>query len=705
MKTRCNVIHQWQPVLVGMLLIMLTPLLVQGYTGVFAVQGYIQNPDDPNGVCDLGSGIYTLDSQTNVATGPFTYVNPQFDPDTGEQLLDPCTDQPTRFNGGGFFDVVILPDGKTAAVSAFGDSTILFLDISNPANPVKLYQLKIPFFAEDMALTPNGKYLLVADGGFTARLVSIEIQSYRIVQNFEFPECDPADPNCSGRYANAVVVDRYNNVFVADYFGGAVHVFHIDPTTGIISDYNPTVSFDIIPSRPVNITLDRDGNHLVAISSVYDQLDPAWPLSEEVPAFWVFQSDGPGAVTMIQTVTDLGAPSLESGDGGIQSAAYALDGTAFYYDLQNTLPDAIEWPYSKTTLKSMTVNPDGTLTKTDTALLVTPRGTSQLFGVDTMDFEPTGQTLYLSNPTVSGAQPVIDVVDIATLQLSNIVVGDLTAQFFSLPVGMGWQIVPTFALWSKASTGQGEVWQINPEAGSAYATFALQHTAGWEAVSLIPKSNGTFLVLWNNGTTGQSVVWNVNMDGVKLSEFPMQYTTGWQVTSFFPNAGGTFWVVWSNVSTGQSVICRVNAAGTRLSAFPISQSAGWGVTSLVQNADGTFRVLWSNASTGQGAIWQVSAMDESGGRVISQLSLPTNSAGWKATSLFPTQNSFVVTWTNASTGQAQVWTVNAQGAKMLDFPMQNTSGWRLNGYEQSTQGIVKQAPVPPTPAGFLLWTK
>ena len=84
-------------------------------------------------------------------------------------------------HGGGLFDAIVTPDGKTAVVSNFGSSIVYFLDLSNPASPAILGNAPIKydtgtvdkegkpivygFFAEDMALTPDGRYLLVTDGG------------------------------------------------------------------------------------------------------------------------------------------------------------------------------------------------------------------------------------------------------------------------------------------------------------------------------------------------------------------------------------------------------------------------------------------------------------------------------------------------------------------------------------------------------------
>jgi DNA-binding beta-propeller fold protein YncE len=128
--------------------------------------------------------------------------------------------------GGGLFDVVITSDGKTAIVSNFGDSRIFFVDISKGLDcpPSALpTSVRTGMFAEDMVITPNGQYVLVADGGFTPYVVSVNIATRVTLRN-----------NLgTNRYANSVdITPDGQTVIVSDYFNGTVHAFGLDYTLG-----------------------------------------------------------------------------------------------------------------------------------------------------------------------------------------------------------------------------------------------------------------------------------------------------------------------------------------------------------------------------------------------------------------------------------------------------------------------------------------
>jgi DNA-binding beta-propeller fold protein YncE len=97
--------------------------------------------------------------------------------------------------GGGLFDVVITPNGKTAIVSNFGDSRLYFIDISNGFNPPTTLptSVRTGMFAEDMVVTPDGQYVLVTDGGFSPYISVIRTDPTLVCRNY-----------LGSRYANAV---------------------------------------------------------------------------------------------------------------------------------------------------------------------------------------------------------------------------------------------------------------------------------------------------------------------------------------------------------------------------------------------------------------------------------------------------------------------------------------------------------------------
>lgn len=84
-----------------------------------------------------------------------------FDPGTGTQT------GVVNLPSGNKYDAVISPDGKYAYVSSFNESTIYVVDLTTKALASGINAITVSTFAEDMAITPDGKYLLVVDGSIT----------------------------------------------------------------------------------------------------------------------------------------------------------------------------------------------------------------------------------------------------------------------------------------------------------------------------------------------------------------------------------------------------------------------------------------------------------------------------------------------------------------------------------------------------------
>jgi DNA-binding beta-propeller fold protein YncE len=275
--------------------------------------------------------------------------------------------------GGGLFDVVITPDGKTAVVSNFGDSKIFFIDISKgfAVAPTILKAVRIPFFAEDMDITPDGKYLLVTDGGFSARITVVDIAGRTVLNTY----------NLRNNYANAVTIAPCGLVLLADYFAGKIHAYVIDGS-GILTY---SVSYGILPCRPVNIAVSPDGQTAIIVDA-----------SRSTACIF----------TIVPTCKNLifkGFIPLPARSG--QSCVFSKDGKKAYY-LSNS--------QNKGTLViELEVHNPGEVSATGTTIPVTPkRGTSQLFGVDNMALDPSGDYLYVTNPTLSGGITGVSVIDL-----------------------------------------------------------------------------------------------------------------------------------------------------------------------------------------------------------------------------------------------------------------------------------------------------
>jgi DNA-binding beta-propeller fold protein YncE len=276
--------------------------------------------------------------------------------------------------GGGLFDVMITPDGKKGIISNFGDSKIFVVDISGGfnGNPQVLGEVLIPFFAEDIDITPDGKYALVTDGGFSSRLAVVDIDNMAWIYNH----------NLKNRYANAVAIAPNGRfILLADYFAGNIHSYALagdGSITFVQTEY-------ILPLRPVNIAISPDGQTAIAVNAGSCNL-----------AVFALSPDGQFGITGIVT--------LSSKNG--QSCVFSKDGTkAYYYSNSQNKPPRIH---------VLDITGPGVVTVDSYIDMSIPRGTSQLFGVDTLAIDPSGNYLYVGNPTLSGGVVETTVIDLAT---------------------------------------------------------------------------------------------------------------------------------------------------------------------------------------------------------------------------------------------------------------------------------------------------
>lgn len=316
------------------------------------------------------------------------------------QFIDPVTNIATSHYlkgglgsyGGGLFDVVITHDGKTAIVSNFGDSKIFYIDISAGFNapPTLLGSSRPGFFAEDMVITPDDQYVLVADGGFSPRIAVIDIATHQLIRN----------NNLGSRYANAVdITPDGQTVLTADYFAGKVHAYTLNYDNGRLIHKK---SVNIAPLRPVNIAISPDGRTVIAAIA-------------GSPKAAILYFDKAGELVY------KGAMRIPSYNG--QSCVFSKDGTKAYY-LSNSQS-------GRTRVHILNVTGVGQVSPSGTSIKVWPaRGTSQLFGVDTIALNPDESFLYVTNPTLSGG-----IFDVALIDLSiNQQVGYIPAR--GIPTGI-----------------------------------------------------------------------------------------------------------------------------------------------------------------------------------------------------------------------------------------------------------------------------
>ncbi|MFZ6029424.1 MAG: PKD domain-containing protein [Chloroflexota bacterium] len=326
--------------------------------------------------------------------------------------------------GGGRFDIVLTPDGKTAAISNFGDSAVFLVDISNPLAPSLITSVTTPMFAEDMDISADGKYLLVTDGGFSSYVVSIDIAAAAIVDVFT---------STTGLYAQAVEIAPDGTVVVVAYFSGVgnLHTLLLDDLGQLTHANSYTVTYPGFAitdtdglAYPVNLGIAPDGETVILCDAH----------TSTVP---VYQIVAPGVLTVTGFVTGThgafpdGAENLAAGS---QSVAFNDNGDKAYLHVNRVEYTLGTYAHYTGTLGVLSIDGPGQVSLEAGGLLTVPRSTlSQLFGVDTMAV--ANNMLYIGYPTTSGAvdPTFLTVVDLADYSVANTLVLSIENH---VPVGL-----------------------------------------------------------------------------------------------------------------------------------------------------------------------------------------------------------------------------------------------------------------------------
>jgi hypothetical protein len=288
-------------------------------------------------------------------------------------------------NGGGRFDIAITPDHKTALISNFGDNAVFLVDVTNPISPSLITSVTIPFYAEDIDISADGKYALVTDGSFSPRVASINVPSATLVYTAEL----------GSRYANAVVVAPDGTVIVADYFNPAVHTLLLDEMGVVITNGNTyTNSYPGFATtdtagmlRAVNLGLAPDGQTVIVCDATTSTVG-------------IYRIVAPGVLTFAGVVAGLhGAfPEHETFTPGIQSVAFNAAGNKAYA-VVNGITDITGTLFGDR-MAVLTITGPGQVSLEAGGVVTLPHHTSgQLFGVDTLAV--AGNQVYLGYPSLS----------------------------------------------------------------------------------------------------------------------------------------------------------------------------------------------------------------------------------------------------------------------------------------------------------------
>lgn len=297
----------------------------------------------------------------------------------------------------GLLDVVITPDRKTALVSSYGDATVSFIDMRGRS---LLGSVTLSFFAEDIALTPDGKFALVTDGGFTPKIAVLDVENRTLVEEYTSPDIDP-DPDIVDyeAYFNAVAVAADGEtVLTVDYFSGNMGVFTIDDAGHLTFVENIDVSNgDTI--LPVNVSISPDGTTAIVAAVANDAASMRFP---------VLEITAPGVVAVNSYLT------VANQARACQSIVFNSGSTKAYALCTQEDPDDEDEFFPNNLIVALTVTGPGAVSDSGNSTEVDFINTGQFFGVDTIALDRTNSYLYISNMREIGAMAHLQVLNVVT---------------------------------------------------------------------------------------------------------------------------------------------------------------------------------------------------------------------------------------------------------------------------------------------------
>jgi WD40 repeat protein len=387
--------------------------------GWVAVVSYESVVDDKLGALEYDE-LYFINNRTQTKIGPFLR----------DELSG--TDKNGNPDGGDVFDIAITPDNKTALITSFGKSLLHFVDISNPYKPVYLGVLKMARFTEDIAITADGRYALISDGGYSPNLYSVDIAKRKLAYELIMPayaHTEKGDPIYG--YTNGVDVSKNGDVVAADYIGGAVHYMTIEPDGSLIykssiryfHNFAGDISYepkkDYWPIRPVNVTFSPDGK-TVLVADVSDYYDNKLEKYTKAYGMGVLRLTQPGQIELTEVITGLphSMQSFAFSENGDKVVCLGNNAGAYDASLKPSDSSALDAVYV------MNVLGPGDISFDPAKFVTLERYTSsQLFGVDGLAV--VKDNVYISYPTYSMDKFLypdryISIVNLNTLELKPI---------------------------------------------------------------------------------------------------------------------------------------------------------------------------------------------------------------------------------------------------------------------------------------------
>jgi YVTN family beta-propeller protein len=277
--------------------------------------------------------------------------------------------------------VGMTPDGHLAILTNFLTGSLTFIDLTaNPPAVIETLSTKpLMFSPENIAITPNGKFAIIGDGGLETIVLVVDLEQRVIVSSL------------SGLPGNqAPVVSRDGKlVLILSSATNELCVLNIN-SKGVLTDTGQRVTLSGVPRGPRSMALTPNGR----IGLV---------------------TDTSGVVTVLSIngsiVTNVGA--ITNLDRDTSGVAITRDGKKAYISSVNT------------TLAVLSIEPGGKVTDTGRRIFVPDGVPTTFFGVPGLAVTPDGQQLFIVGHT-SARVSILD-TSTDTLLPETIPVGGLPA--------------------------------------------------------------------------------------------------------------------------------------------------------------------------------------------------------------------------------------------------------------------------------------
>lgn len=337
-------------------------------------------------------------------------------------------------SGAGTLDVAVTPDGNTALISNFGQSAVYFVDVSNPFSPTFIISTTLPMLAEDIAITQDGRFALVTDGGLSSEIATLDLMSHTLVFTADLGIHD----------AQAVAVAPNGTVIVADYLNSEISALKLDDTGGLtyMGSYSYTINADgvVTPSeglaaQPLDIQIAPDQSATEfqsGVSAVYTST-LMWPVNIAIAPdgqtvlvcnAWAYWSDETSALFHmgVYRITNPGELSFSKAVTGlsraVQSVAFSHDGHHAYL-AGNGMVNESDPSDNYNRLMILDILGPGDVELASNNAADYPRQTTgQFFGVDTITL--ADGKLYLGYPTSFLTDNILRVISLDDFSVTGL---------------------------------------------------------------------------------------------------------------------------------------------------------------------------------------------------------------------------------------------------------------------------------------------